>query len=197
MNLPGWFAPTLGFRENASISGSRLPCPMRTLRMILDIALLQRGPQVLPASTSLTVGALASYAGAGLLVHQLIVPAMNPVGPVLFDLSLLVGFVLALLYGRGLLGRGLQTLAALGGTGTLLTLCTLPVVPLLDPGTAGPVEASAGVIFWLALMVWSLLVTAHILRHALAIALPAGILLAMAYMMVSLFLYGIIFGTAR
>lgn len=170
---------------------------MRTPRLILDIALLQRGPQALPLSTGLTVAALGSYAAAGLLAHRLIAPAMNPVGPVFFDLSLLVGFVLALLYGRGLPGRALQTLAALGGVGTLLTLCSLPVVPLLDPATAGPVQASAGAIFWLALMIWSLVVTGHVLRHALDISFHVGILLAMAYMMVSLVLYGIMFGMGQ
>lgn len=197
MNPAGWFAPTLGIRENASILSLQPPCTMRTPRLILDIALLQHGPQALPFSTGLTVAALASYAAAGMLAHQLIAPAMNPVGPGFFDLSLLVGFVLALLYGRGLPGRARQTLAALGGVGTLLTLCSLPVVPLLDPATAGPAQASAGAIFWMALMIWSLVVTGHVLRHALDISLPVGIFLALAYMMVSLVLYGIMFGMAR
>lgn len=169
---------------------------MRILRLILDITLLQRGPQALPASSGLAGLAMASYFGVGLLAHQMILPEVNPAGPVLFDLLLLVGFVLSLLYGRGFAGRARQTLAALGGAGTLLTLVSLPVIRILDAAEASAALAAAGVISWLALMAWSLLVTAHILRHALSLAFPLGILLAMVYMMVSIFFHEILFGTA-
>lgn len=170
---------------------------MRIFRLILDIALLQRGPQTLPASSGLAGAALASYVGVGLLAHQMILPDVNPVGPVLFDLFLLVGFVLSLLYGRGFSGRSRQTLAALGGVGTLLTLVSLPVIRMLDAADASAALAAAGVISWLGLMAWSLLVTAYILRHALSTTFPLGMLLAIAYMMVSIFFHSMLFGTAR
>lgn len=169
---------------------------MRIFRLVLDIALLQRGPQALPAAPWLTVAALAAYGFVGMLAHQMIAPGMNPTGPVVFDLFLMAGFVLSLLYWRGFPGRAYQTLAALAGTGTLLTLCGLPVIRLLGPEAQGAL-ASAGVILWLMLMGWSLLVTAHILRHSLAVSLPAGVLLAMIYMMVSIFLYSMLFGTPQ
>lgn len=170
---------------------------MHIPRLILDIAFLQRGPQALPASTGLTITALASYAAAGVLAHHLMVPAKSPVGPVLLDLVLLTGFVLFLLYSRGFPGRSFQTLTALGGTGTLLTLCALPVIRMLDSTAGGAPLASTGVVLWLALMIWSVFVTAHILRHALAIGFSAGLFLALGYMMVSLFLYASLFETAR
>lgn len=169
---------------------------MRMFRLILDIALFQRGPQALPASFWLTVAALAVYALAGLLAHQLIVPVANPLGPVLFDLFLMVGFALALLFGFGYPERSLQTLAALGGTGTLLTLCGLPVVQMLDADATGAV-AALGVILWSALMIWSLAVTAHILRHALSVSFAVGLFLAVTYMMASILFYGTLFGTAQ
>lgn len=170
---------------------------MQIFRLMLDIALLQRGPQALPASLWIMAGALAAYGAAGLLAHRLIVPATYPAGPVFFDLFLMVVFVLALLSWRGVLDRAVQTLAALAGTGTLLTLCGLPVIRLLEPEGESPALASAGILLWLALTGWSLVVTAHILRHALAVTLAAGIFLAMAYMMISVFLYGTLFGTGQ
>lgn len=169
---------------------------MRTFRLILDIALIQRGPQALPASLWLTLVALAVYVVVGALAHQLIMPVATPLGPALFDLFLMVGFALALLYGFGYPERSLQTLAALGGTGTLLTLCGLPVVQMLDADAKGAI-AALGVILWSALMVWSLAVTAHILRHALSVSFAVGLFLAVAYMMVSILLYGTLFGTAQ
>lgn len=170
---------------------------MRIFRLMLDIALFQRGPQSLPASPWITIGAMGAYAAAGLLVHRLIAPAASPVGPVFLDLFVLTGFVMVLLFWRGFIDRVNQTLAALAGTGTLLTLCGLPVIRLLEPQAGSPALASAGVILWLALTGWSLAVTAHILRHALAVSFPAGMIWAVAYMMISVFLYGTFFGTAR
>lgn len=170
---------------------------MGIFRLILDIALLQRGPQALPAASWLTVAALVAYGAVGMLAHRMIAPEINPAGPVVFDLSLLVGFVLSLLYWRSFPARVYQTLAALGGTGTLLTLCGLPVIHLLEPEGQGEALVSAGAVLWLVLMGWSLLVTAHILRHALAVSLPAGVLLSMVYMMVSIFFYGMLFGAGR
>lgn len=190
------FAPARGFRENIQIViwVSRL---MGIFRLILDIALLQRGPQALPAASWVTAAALAAYGVVGMVAHRMIAPGMNPIGPVFFDLFLMAGFVMSLLYWRGFPGRAYQTLAALAGTGTLLTLCGLPVIRLLEPGAQGDALASVGAILWLALMGWSLLVTAHILRHSLAVSLPAGVLVGMIYMMISIFFYGMLFGTAQ
>lgn len=190
------FAPERGFRENIRIV-SRVPHLMRIFRLVLDIALLQRGPQALPAASWLTVAALAAYGVVGMLAHRMVAPEMNPTGPVFFDLFLMVGFVLSLLYWRGFPGRTYQTLAALAGTGTFLTLCGLPVIRLLEPEAQGDALASAGAVLWLVLVGWSLLVTAHILRHSLAVSLPAGVLLAMIYMMISIFFYGMLFGTPQ
>jgi hypothetical protein len=170
---------------------------MGIFRLILDIALLRRGPQAVPAASWLTVAALAAYGVVGMLAHRMVVPGMNPTGPALFDLFLMIGFVLSLLYWRGFQGRAYQTLAALAGTGTLLTLCGLPVIRLLEPQAQGEALASVGAILWLVLMGWSLLVTAHILRHSLAVSLPAGVLLAMIYMMISIFFYGTLFGAPQ
>lgn len=170
---------------------------MRIILVMLDIALLRRGPQALPASVSLAVGALGIYAAVGLLAHERMAPEMDPVGPVLFDLFLLVTFMMALLYSRGVANRAYQTLAALGGTGTVLSLCALPVIPLLNPGAAGSAMVYLGVILWLGLMVWSLVVTAHILRHALALDFSMGLLCSMIYMVISIYLYGFLFGPAQ
>ncbi len=170
---------------------------MHIPRLILEIALLQRGPQALPASNGLTITALASYAAAGVLAHRMIAPTGSPVGPVLLDLVLLIGFVLVLLYWRGFPGRWSQTLTALGGAGTLLTLCALPVIGMLDSTAGSPPIASVGVILWLTLMVWSVFVTAHVLRHALAIGLSTGVFLALGYMMISLVLYASLFEPVR
>lgn len=170
---------------------------MRIAWLMIDIALLRRGPQDLPASLGFTLAALAAYAGSGVLVQLQIAPEMPPLPPVLFELGLTVALAGLVLWYRDVLGRLPQTLSALAGTGTLLTLCGLPVIRLLQAGDPGGVLSMGGVILWLGLVCWSLLVSAHILRHALSVSLNIGLLLAMVFLVLSALLYGTLFGGAQ
>lgn len=126
-----------------------------------------------------------------------IAPDLPPLPPVLFDLALTVGLVSLVLWARNCLQRFLQTLAAVAGTGALLTLCGLPMVEMLGVGGEGSALAMVGVLLWLGLISWSLLVTAHILRHAIEVNLSVGLLLAVFFLAASVLLYGVLFDTAQ
>lgn len=170
---------------------------MHTLTLILDIALLRRGPQALPGAVGVTLVALGAYAVSGLLVQTQMAPETPPVAPVLLDLALTVALVAILLRFRGCPERFPQTMTAMAGTGTLLTLCGLPVVRLLQAGASGGSLAVTGAFLWLALVCWSLLVSAHILRHALDVTLSAGLVLAMVFFVTTAILYAVLFGGGR
>ena len=170
---------------------------MRIAWLIIDIALLRRGPQDVPASLAFTLGALAAYAGSGMLVQLQIAPEMAPLPPVLFEVGLTVVLTGLVLWYRGVLARLPQTLSALAGTGTLITLCGLPVIRLLQAGDPGSALAMSGVVLWLGLVCWSLLVSAHILRLALDVSLNIGLVLAMVFLVLSALLYGTVFGGAQ
>lgn len=165
--------------------------------LIIEIAIFRRGPQSLPGSLPITVAALGIYAFSGVVVQRQIAPEMASIPPVLLDLSLSVVLVVCLLWFRGFVERFPQTATALAGTGTLLTLCGLPVIRLLQAGGDGGVAALAGVALWLALVCWSLFVTAHILRHSLEISFAFGVALAMAFLFASALLYGYLFEVNR
>jgi hypothetical protein len=104
----------------------------------------------------------------------------------LMDAVLLIVFASTALYLRGKMARLTQTLTALSGTGTLLGLIALPVIQLLSSGLeAGQPVLLAGML-WLLLFGWSLIVVAHIMRHAMSVNLPVAIVIAMLYTLVAM-----------
>ena len=83
--------------------------------------------------------------------------------------------IVALLLGqRNVRERIPQTLAALAGTGFILGLLVLLILTRVEVGKPQPELA----LMYLGLFVWSLLVDAHIYRHALSIKMGTGILVS-------------------
>lgn len=149
-----------------------------TLRVIahayLEICLLKRRPQDLPRSDWLMVLTLLAYglSSAGLAAVDLEVP--RAMAAALLDAGLLwAGTALVLyLFKRPL--RTTQTVTALAGTGVVLSVVALPVVLWLTLAQGRHADTGIPALLWLGLFAWNLLISAHILRHAL----DSGFLLA-------------------
>jgi hypothetical protein len=157
--------------------------------LFLDICLLRKGPQDLPASQELLKLCLIAYAGSGLLNLWL---GLGDTGSgmalllTMVDVSLLMGLSYAVLQLMGLLERYVQTLTALAGTGTLLQLIVLPLGLWYQRELAGgDGAADLPAMLWLLLLIWSIVITAHILRHALSVSFGTGTLYALGYLMMS------------
>lgn len=150
--------------------------------------MLRKGPQDLPASQFLMVSALLAYTASGLALFLTQVPSL---GAALSELSVVLileaGFFVALLALQGRLVRAVQTLTALWGTGTLLTLVALPLHLWISSIPEGADPATAANLGVLLLLILSLVVGGHILGKALELPLPAGILLVMAEFILSVF----------
>jgi hypothetical protein len=78
------------------------------------------------------------------------------------------------------LARFVQTAIALMGSGLLLGLLALPLISW----SRSPDSGEAGLLL-LALIIWSMVVMGHILRHSFEIGLGIGIGLAFAYTLLS------------
>ena len=158
----------------------------RLLTLWFDICLLRAGPQDLPASRELLGLALASYALVSFLLSLPGYPLVTAVQMALVDAVLLIMFAITLLYFLGKMARLNQTLTALAGTGTLLGLLALPVMPLLLPDQEAKQQPLLVSLLWLLLLGWSLIVVAHIMRHALSVNLPVAIGVAILYTLVAM-----------
>jgi len=165
----------------------------RLITIWLDICLLRAGPQDLPASRTLLGLTVGSYLLVSLLLSLPGFPGGTAVLVAVLDLGLLVAFTTALLYFFGKWARLQQTLTALTGTGTLLGMLALPMVYLLSQGPEENFIAGLAALFWLFLFGWSLLVVAHIMRHALSIPFPYAIGIAVLYTLVALQLMAALF----
>jgi hypothetical protein len=169
----------------------------RLLTIWLDICLLRAGPQDLPASRVLLGLTLSSYLLVSTLLSLPGYPAFTSLQIAAADLVLLVLFAASVLYLTGRAARLIQTLSALAGTGTLLGLLGLPLVHSLYRAQDAEQVSLPVLLFWLLLMVWNLVVVAHIIRHALSIILPIAVAIAVLYTLVAMQLITALFPQAN
>lgn len=156
------------------------------IRAWFDICLLRAAPQDLPASSLLLALSLGCYALISVLVSLGSYGLAGAVQLALLDLGLLAVFVLSLLYLQDKTARINQTLAALAGTGSLLGVFALPLVWWLQPDQQPGQVPVLLTFFWMLLLVWNLLVMAHIMRHALSSTFPVGLGVSLLYVLVSM-----------
>lgn len=143
---------------------------MALLRLFFDICLLRKGPQDLPISRFLFYLTLIFYVGIGFLL-------LMSEGWVTAATGILSDFVLTGAYTYGFLvsarkkSRFFQTFTALLGADAFIGLCAVPIsVSLMEPGQMGPADLLLS-----GLMVWHLVVTGHIFRHAMSKSLGYGL----------------------
>lgn len=160
------------------------------VRLFADIILHRRGPADVPPAGGLLGACLAAYLLAGALA---LAPGARDPGTIPAQLALDLAIVVAVIGGLLILTRRAhrlrQTLAALFGTGALLSAASAPFI-WIAAASPDPAEPAPAVVFssmmLVMLLVASLLVTAHIVRQAMDWPYPAGLLVAIAYFGVSL-----------
>ncbi len=145
---------------------------------------LKRKPQDLPASEFLLVQTVLVYFLVGCAhstLHQAFFQSILISG---LDILFMILFVFLCLkifrFGR----RFSQTLTALAGSGTILTLLAIPVTSGLLRTQDSPVYPLFAFLL-LFLFVWSISVQAHIFRHAFSFSLGGGLWFAFLYNLLS------------
>lgn len=163
------------------------------VRTCWQICLLRQGPQVFPRSWMLCVILLLVYMAADVVLFvaqglrgRVLLPEL------LLDTALLLAFFALVLAIWQKLERFNQTLSALLGTSTIIMLVAVPLSLLatLLPASAG--TQVVGVLLWVVLA-WNVLVTGHILRHALHTWLTLGIVIAGTYVVLNLVMFSVLF----
>jgi hypothetical protein len=169
--------------------------------LFIDILLHRKGPQDVPAAPPVLGFVLVAYLATGGIVLWPSATGMPMViAQLAVDLAIMLLIIGGLLAATGRRDRLRQTLAALFGTGALLSVAALPFVWMAAgafvegapaPGAELPALLSTMALF--SLLLASLLVTGHILRHALDWSYAAGVLAAVAYFAASVTVFRALF----
>lgn len=165
------------------------------ITFFFELCALRRSPQELPASELLFAVLLLADLAVGLMVGitaglgwwMSLVQGMA-------EIALMLGALYVALNVLKLPGRFLQAGAALLGSGALIGLVAL--LPLgLDPTSTRETDLAAfGALMFLALVIWSIVVTGHILRHTFDITLGQGAAVAVAFEVFAVALIGTLLG---
>ncbi len=154
------------------------------LKLFIDICLLCAKPQDVPASSALMLLMLLAAIVTGV---PAIIGSVDGLAPALMigliDVALILLLLRVFLTITGLSARLQQTATALFGTGVIINMLSIPVQMLLDVSAEYSAVQFLGALFYFALLVWSLVIMGHILRHSFKLQLSSGVLIAMGYFM--------------
>jgi hypothetical protein len=159
------------------------------IRVFLDIARWRKGPEDLPASgflLAVTFGVYILASIATVLFYSKGVADL--LAQVTLDIALMFGFFGLLLVFYRKTPRFEQTMTALLGTGIVLTVIALPLIAWLR---IEPAETTASIpaLLMFIVVLWSISITGHIMRRALDIPFAGGVVMAVAYFLLSVFAF--------
>lgn len=161
---------------------------MTLFREFLNICLLQRAPQDLPASgTLLVVSLLFSGLGSVIIASGSLDP-LSAVFAALLEIVFLCVAIYVLLSVCGLRQRWLQTVTAIAGVNAVLLLFALPLFAWMLWLQSRSLNASLPLLLFYGLIIWNVMILGHIFRHALSTLLPLGVLVALVYYSTSIIL---------
>jgi len=150
------------------------------LKYFIELCLLRKGPQDIPASQILLVSTGSLLILTAILSDQLHGDLLGKLGFALTQVALLSAVVWAVLSIRKVSERTVQTLTALYGSGTLIQLLIWPfraqIINMEDPQQAQ--EALLPLMAIVGFAVWSFIIMIHIYRNALDITRGKAIMVS-------------------
>ena len=150
-------------------------------------------PQDLPSSSTLLVLVLLAHTLLGVAVAAVNLRFGQAVVAGVADTALLCGLTAALLIQRKLHERTVQTVTALAGAGTVIGILAYPVSLWLHDAYQTNEQSPVLVTVLLMVLGWSLVVSGHILRHALSVPYYLGLLVSIAFYWISLMILSNLF----
>ena len=151
------------------------------LKFFFAMCLLKKNPQDLPASAFL----LQLLIACNLAINFVINVATTSV-PVALGLSFLAvllvwSFMSLLLWTLNFSARRNQTLIAIFGTDLVIAVPAIALRYWLHWLETNNMQSDLAIILWILVFIWNLLVTAHILRHALDKSFGIGVIASVGY----------------
>jgi hypothetical protein len=165
---------------------------MNSIRTFVEICLFRQGPADIAASNSLFKLSLLVYLLAGLAVNLLDGSWQMSLWVSVTELLLMLGFAGLVLKLAGKLPRYQQTVTALAGTGTLLAIVAWPLLWFFYGLEEQAQPSNLLLIGLMAIMLWSLMVHAHIYRQALDIRVGSAVALTIGYTILAVVITGLV-----
>ncbi len=166
----------------------------RLLNYFVDLCLLRAAPQDLPAAWLLFWLMLPVNLAVGILLI-----GNNFGGPdkaflaALVDIAVMLSWVWLLLAFKRHSGRFLQSATALLGCGAVLGALALPLQVAVGDGASLDVAGQIAALMLFFILIWSLVVTAHIFRHALETGMGLAMGLSLSYSLLTTLIIGLFF----
>ena len=152
------------------------------------ISLLKYRPQDVPASRELLALSVGIYFLLGFLLAKLDPNIANALPAAMADTAFLLVFTRLLLLLHRKSGRWTQTVTAMAGIGILFGLLFMPgVITLSESGPMTLIKQILSILLYLVL-IWYVVVLAHIFRHAMSSSFALGIFISMIYMLLGVFI---------
>lgn len=161
------------------------------LKVFVNICLLRTGPQQLPASRFLLLLTLLTHLLIGLVFALFTLPLPQALLAAAVGTALLYGVVLGLLSAHRKPQRVPQTVAALAGSEVLLGVLALAPTAWFYSVEGDSVRIVPSLLS-LVIIVWSVVVTVHILRHALQVSQGIALLFALGYTFLAYSVMGVV-----
>jgi hypothetical protein len=166
------------------------------VRPFVEICLFRRAPQDLPDSTFLLAIMLVAHTVMSVLLNAVVLDGWVAILAGVTDTLLVSILTASILLVHGFNVRIVQTLSAMTGTGALISLVAIPLFTWHAGAQQSGSVSAAGTLMVFGIVVWSLAVSAHILRHALSVSYLVGILIAVAFYGISYTVFSGLFWTA-
>ena len=135
-------------------------------------------PQDLPASLTLLALVLGAHTLVGMIVSSANLRFGQAIAVGVTDTALLCVLTAALLMLHKQRERIIQTLIALAGAGSVIGFFVYPASLWLHDAREAGEQALMPTVLLLAMLGWSLVVSGHILRHALSVPYYVGLLVS-------------------
>jgi len=156
---------------------------LKWIDFFYKISTLRASPGDAPLSNVAQYAAIIAYWSVGVIILVQSQPLLGSVFISAVQTGLLVFVVNVSLWIKKNPERITQTITAMAGAGTLISLIAFPVVMSLS-GAEG-VTQSVFSIFWIVLVVWETAMIAHVFRHSLEMPFYAAVGMAMIFLYLS------------
>ncbi|MEP6485516.1 MAG: hypothetical protein ABJB01_13785 [Rudaea sp.] len=152
---------------------------LNLLQLLRDIIQLRRGPQDMPYSMPLFAAVCVASLALQLGIAYLMGIEGDTLAAGLIGLGINLGFLYLILTLRGFANRFVQTATTLLSCTIVFSIITVPIVFLvgtrpMTPEQMSPLQALLGLLS-LPVVIWKLVVDAHILRNSLSIPFIGGL----------------------